>query len=166
MTIATLYQGLAVSFVPTAALVQSEGIGTNVVRSCEQCGVSFVPRRSTARFCSPRCRKRSSRGTESDAPGYLPVRVSVSPGATSVFAAVATELGDELSSTALGQAALVVAARLDASESSGDSGSAVASLAKSLGDLLARLLAKAPVEVDPLAGIEDEVAKKRERRTS
>ena len=94
------------------------------------------------------------------------MRVSVSPGATSVFAAVATELGDELSSTALGQAALVVAARLDASESSGDSGAAVASLAKSLGELMVRLLAKAPMEVDPLAGIEDEVAKKRERRTS
>ena len=136
-----------------------------MVISCEQCGTSFVARRSTARYCGPTCRQRAHRGTESDTPGYLPVKVSASPGATSVFAAVATELGEDLSSTALGQAALVVAARLDSSASSADSGSAVASLAKSLGDLMNRLLAKAPVEVDPLADIEDEVAKKRDQRT-
>ena len=73
--------------------------------------------------------------------------------------------GGTLQPNSLGQAALVVAARLDSSASSADSGSAVASLAKSLGDLMSRLLAKAPVEVDPLADIEDEVAKKRDQRT-
>ena len=26
------------------------------IRTCEQCGISFVPRREHARFCSARCR--------------------------------------------------------------------------------------------------------------
>ena len=46
------------------------------VRSCEQCGISFEPRREHARFCSPRCRvswnreHADSKGTEATALGW------------------------------------------------------------------------------------------------
>jgi hypothetical protein len=37
---------------------------TPILRPCEECGTSFEPKRSDARFCSDACRKRASRRTE------------------------------------------------------------------------------------------------------
>jgi len=42
--------------------------GVADIRSCEQCGTSFAPRREHARFCSARCRVTWNRHHASDSP--------------------------------------------------------------------------------------------------
>ena len=40
-----------------------------LIKKCEQCGRAFEAQRSTARFCSPRCRKAFNRGVPPNSRG-------------------------------------------------------------------------------------------------
>src|SRR5215470_18303314 len=51
--------------VPRRRSVWSTGVVADI-RSCEQCGISFVPRREHARFCCVRCRVMWNRGHAGD----------------------------------------------------------------------------------------------------
>jgi len=128
-----------------------------MLRSCEQCGAPFEARRSTARFCSPACQKRAKRAEVKEPAPVARVE------AGSIADAVRADLGELVNSTS-GQTALMLAQRLDRS-SPIDTGSAIASMAKALDAIMARLAARAPRETDPLEEIEDEVARKRETRS-
>lgn len=101
-------------------------------RPCDQCGKSYDAKRPNSRFCGDGCRQRHKRTPEL-AVTSLPV--SAEPTATgTVHAATLTELeAAGRSTTALGTAALALAARIDLGA---DTGSALASAVKALGETL------------------------------
>ena len=142
---------------------------------CATCGTEFVAKRKTATYCSTQCRVRAHRTK----PPALPTAVQAAtakktaqakargkappaedpdePG--SVADAVKAELtkADRVG-TVMGQAALVLARRID--HSAMDTGSAVSSLVKQLSASLDAALAGAVVEED----IVDEVRRRRDRK--
>lgn len=133
-------------------------------RSCESCGEHFEARRSTARYCSSRCRVRASRANaaaraaavESDPPP------SAAPSAASgglVETAVRAELeAAGKASTALGLSTMLLARWLDNAER--EPLAARATMQKRLAESLSELVdGKAPAE-DPM----DELRAARERK--
>ena len=129
---------------------------------CEVCGGSFEAKRRTARFCSSKCRVRAHRGAQVvELPAEKPARVTAEApmSSGSVEAAVVKQLAEvERVDTPMGQAALVLARRLDGGAA--DTGSAVAALVKQLEATLEAATAGAKAEDDPV----DELRKRRDRK--
>jgi hypothetical protein len=133
-----------------------------VRKQCAVCPAEFEAKRAAAKYCSDRCRKRAQRQPQ-DAPvrsEQAPVTGGASPGgllaATEAKLATAGRLdGPE------GQAALILAARVETSVFSAETGASVASLVRQLHATLAEALAGARAAADP---VEDELRAARERR--
>jgi hypothetical protein len=72
---------------------------------CSACGVAFTRCRSTARLCSPRCRKAAQRARDRGTPiSIAPTRPSVAPDAVlSVTATIRTTEGQKPQSVTLTQ---------------------------------------------------------------
>lgn len=124
-------------------------------KNCLVCGRSFMAKRSSAKYCGGTCRKRAQRQKDSGALIGLPsAQTHFQPAAQvgSVMDATRAELEKvEREETALGAAALALAARIDSS--GGDTGSAVASLVRQLRETLAAALEGAEADDDPLVQI-------------
>ncbi|MBJ8342788.1 hypothetical protein JGU71_28250 [Antrihabitans sp. YC3-6] len=112
---------------------------------CGVCGAEFEARRSTAKYCSDRCRQRRKRGSE--------------PGPVGLVGSVTAELkaAGRLDSFD-GQLAVELARQLTAQGASG-----ISSLSKELRTVMATALDGASVKSAP-ADADDEVSKAREAR--
>lgn len=129
------------------------------------CGEVFEAKRASARFHSERCKKRAQRS-----PGNAPSRPAVPPQQQ----AVAAPTGGLLAATAAklvtagrldgpeGQAALILAARIEMSAVSAETGAGVASLVKQYHATMAEALKDAGKATSPL----DELRSRRERKLS
>ena len=124
-------------------------------RKCASCGRSYQAARPNSKFCGDTCRKRAQRSpkpTTMKQPKAPPVLV-VGLGAVT---ARELEAADRLD-TVLGQAALVLARRI---ESPMETGASVASMTKQLRETLADALKGAAQAADPL----DEIRARRESK--
>lgn len=93
-------------------------------RPCDVCGTEYEAKRLNSRFCGDTCRKRFQRNP---APVVVELRPRT-PVESGVLTATLAELdAADRTSTSLGQAALALAARIDARH---DIGSALAALVK------------------------------------
>lgn len=135
-------------------------------RCCEVCGETFEAKRKTARFCSDRCRMRAHRRpaeTEQTPPVTPPVaspdRGGLQNDAASLAQAAQTELqaaGRE--TTAVGQAVLALARRIDANTS--ETGSSLAAMVREFRAAHADALKGAGETGDPV----DELKARRDRK--
>ncbi len=128
-------------------------------RACDACKTLYTAKSPLSRYCGSRCAKRAQRMGLSRSAAE-PAVVAVVPSSTgAVEAAVrsALEAAGRLS-TPLGEVALVLARRLDAP--GGESGSALASVAKQLTMTLATVTADAPPADDLL----NELRARRDRK--
>lgn len=117
------------------------------------CGKVFEARSAKARYCSDRCRKRLPRADVVEL-GRL-----AEPEIDGVYAATLNELSTaDRANTALGQTCLQLARRLDSPN--GDTGSAMASVAARLDDLLAKATKGAGKATRP-GQLQDELAERR-----
>lgn len=127
-------------------------------RACDSCGSLYQPLRKTSRYCSGRCRKRAQRsGVARPAATAEPRTPRADPG--NLHAAVLAELKEaQKDTTALGQACLALASRIDSGGA--ESGSAIAALTREFrASLDAALKVSAPAE-----DVFDEIARKRQER--
>ena len=123
-------------------------------RACDSCGQQYETKRATSRFCGERCKKRAQRGHVIDMRDTRPA----TPVVTGLTAATRSELEEAgRAETALGQAALALAARI---ESGADTGSAVASLTREGRATLEAATANAARAASPL----DELRSRRAKR--
>lgn len=134
-------------------------------RNCAACGSPYEAKTSRSKYCSERCKRRYHRGARAEEPAPQrakkrakrsadePATIQSVEAATIMQLAEANRLG-----TPLGQSALILARRLDAS--SADTGAGVASLAKQLQATLDAALANADTADDPL----DELRARREAK--
>lgn len=146
-------------------------------RGCDCCGEAYEAKTVRSRYCSDRCKRRYHRGARPSADGARakpkkgrgkkaakPASDSSADepdrsGVGSTTAAVLLELQEaKRLHTPLGQAALVLAHRLDASHK--DTGAGVASLAKQLQATLTAATAEAEVDADEV----DELRRRREEK--
>ncbi len=146
-------------------------------RGCDCCGETYEAKTVRSRYCSDRCKRRYHRGARPSADGEkakpkkgrgkkgtkpaadTPADEPDRSGVGSTTAAVLLELQEaKRMHTPLGQAALVLAHRLDASHM--DTGAGVASLAKQLQSTLAAATADAEVDADEV----DELRRRREEK--
>lgn len=126
-------------------------------RPCDSCSAPYEALRPWSRFCSPTCRRRASRGAL--APHALP---PPPPGGGRLVRAVLAELeeADRVESP-MGQAALLLARRIDENR---DTGSAMASLHHELRVTLEAAVAGARVPTSPLRLLRDDLAERRRAR--
>lgn len=126
-------------------------------RTCPACGTALTTSDRRRKYCDAKCRLRFHRGARADAAdrGSKPEGAGIqsTEAATIVALSAAGKMG-----TPQGQAALVLARRIDVSHK--DTGAGLASMVKRLDELLASLLAGADVEDDPL----DELEKRRREK--
>jgi len=123
-------------------------------RTCPGCDGEFEGKRSTAVYCSPTCRKRGQRRA-------VEGPIEAAPATGGLVAATRTELeaAGRIGSM-LGQQALALAARIEASER--ETGASVASLSKELRAVMVEAMKGAVVAADPL----DELRARRDRKRS
>jgi hypothetical protein len=152
-------------------------------RACDGCGREYEARRVTSRYCGSTCRTRASRaGTSSPrpAPAVAEVVAAASAPATtaerpapfdpaavilSATARTIVELEEAgRLDTSLGQVAVLLAQRLDASYR--DTGSAVATLARQHAAQMSAALANANREASPTEKAKDELARRRSQRSA
>lgn len=128
-------------------------------RSCDFCGVEYEAKRAASRFCSAVCRKRNQRAPRQAAVA-APVRLDLPPpGGSALTAATNAELeAAGRAESALGRAALLLAARLDASER--EPGTALAALIREHRAALAEAVRGAKAAADPV----DELRARRDRK--
>lgn len=140
-----------------------------ITTSCAGCGDSFEAKRSTARWCSDRCRKRQRRKTSGEESG-TPRRPSPDePADSGLVDSVLRELEEaDVAGSFAGQLALQLARKMTAVDATG-----VAGLSKELRQVMADALgttsrepADCEDEPDPLEAALDEVARKRANRDS
>lgn len=125
-------------------------------RTCLACGVKLENATVRRKYCGDRCKRRYHRGAR--AGGRSEPKREERSGVRSVAAATLIELQEAARlHTALGQAALALAHRLDAGEGT-DQGAA--SLAKQLQQTLEAATADVAVADDPL----DELTRRREEK--
>lgn len=127
-------------------------------KTCAACGVTFTASRASAKCCSDRCRKRYQRGG-----GQLVELRQVAQAESGELGRVELAATRDLEeagrlSTPLGQAALVLARRLDGF--SVDTGSSVAAVVRQLHATMSSALAGAHVADDPV----DELRRRRDRK--
>jgi hypothetical protein len=131
-------------------------------RACDSCGSLYQPHRSTSRYCSGTCRKRAQRSglarpVAERAPAPAAPRGGQPVG--TLHAAVLAELkAAGRDTSALGQACLALATRIDFGQS--ETGSALASLTRELRGSLSAALETAAGAPDAL----DELAEARRKR--
>jgi hypothetical protein len=135
-----------------------------VKRNCDSCGVEYEAKTARSRFHSATCRVRASRGVVIEMPAASRTSTtttgSASPAVqlTGVLGATYRELeAAERIETAYGQAAMVLARRIDAGR---DTGSAMATMTRQLRETLAEALKGARREGSKL----DELTAKRQQR--
>ena len=131
------------------------------MRKCDLCGASYVAQRSTSRFCSPRCRSRNG-----GAPRQRHFVLSVTSDATdgnegaSLLDAVRSELGAAgMTNSALGQLALLLAAKLS---DPNDTAAGTAAVSRELSRVMTSALRGVRVSADPL----DELRRRRDVKRS
>lgn len=135
-------------------------------KSCAVCGEPFEAKRAAAKYCGDRCRQRAHRSPEaaSESKVLEPAGEPTSEPPPALLAGPVTlatmvELEDAgRLETALGQAALALARRIDFPAT--DTGSALASLAREHRATLAEAVRDAKTAMDPL----DELRLRRERK--
>jgi hypothetical protein len=131
-----------------------------VTRSCESCGDPYEAVRANARFCSERCKKRAQRGHVADVPAAP--GSGTSGGTAALVSATRRDLQQAgRLDTFLGQAALSLAARIEADQ---DTGSAIASLNKELRATVAEALKGVQAPASSVTKLKDELAARRQRR--
>lgn len=138
-----------------------------ITRACDLCGADFEATRATARYCTPAHRNKAYRqrrdaaaqaGSGSGSAGTPGGEQA--DGGSSVQAALLSELrASQADDTAMGQALLTVARRIDHSQA--ETGASLSSLVLRLGIELERERGRHAPTGRPS---EDEVAKARERR--
>ena len=129
-------------------------------RSCDACGVIYEAQTPRSMTCSPTCKKRRQRGAR--APAKVTTLAPPAPvESAGLVAAVTRELtdGDRLD-TALGQATMALARRV---EDDRDTGSALASLVGRLEATLAAALKGVGAPTSKVAQRRDELAARRAR---
>ncbi len=132
---------------------------TVMERACDSCRTLYTPRSPLSRYCGSRCAKRAQRtGLARSAQGAA--MIAEPPAATQeVQTAVRATLEDAgRLSTPLGQVALALARRLDSP--SGDTGSAVAAMARQL----QATLSAATADVRPAGDLLHELRARRDRK--
>lgn len=131
-------------------------MGVAIKRKCDLCGKAYTAKSKRSKFCSPACRVRNHEGRK-------PLRAADPPApdatpSTNVTDATMTLLVElDRVATPEGQAALVLARKIDAAE---DPLSAINGAVKQLSDTLAGLRRQAPKEGNPL----DELRARRQAR--
>lgn len=134
-------------------------------KSCGVCGNSFEAKRAAAKYCGEVCRKRAQRqpgGVKAADVAPTPPAAdepSPEPGPTAAATTAELERADRLN-TAIGQAALVLAKRIDASST--ETGGSLASLVREHRATMAEALRDTDGQADPL----DELRTRRERKLS
>jgi hypothetical protein len=133
-------------------------------RNCDSCGDAYTAKTARSRYCSDRCKVRYSRGVvvpiETKAKPSPPPAAGddVRPQPAGVLGATIRELElAERLETPAGQAALVLAWRLDGNR---DTGSAMATMTRQLRETLAEALKGARREGSKL----DELTERRRQR--
>ena len=124
-------------------------------RKCASCGRSYVAARPNSKFCGDTCRKRAQRSPKRSTTKPVEPILSIPTGLGSVTARE-LDAADRLD-TVLGQAALVLARRI---ESPMETGSSIASMTKQLRETLADALKGAQQVADPL----DEIRARRDSK--
>lgn len=148
-------------------------------RACDGCGQQYEAHRVTSRYCGSTCRTRASRaGVSTPRPAAVPVpvasteapapdRLPIDP-ADIILSATARTIRDLEAAgrldTSLGQVAVILAQRLDASHR--DTGSAVASLARQHSAQMEKALAGANRASSPVEKARDELANRRALRSA
>ena len=124
-------------------------------RKCASCGRSYQAARPNSKFCGDTCRKRAQRSPKQST---IQTTKTAPVSADGLEAVAARELAaaDRLD-TVLGQAALVLARRI---ESPMETGSSIASMTKQLRETLADALKGAQQVADPL----DEIRARRDSK--
>ena len=125
-------------------------------KQCAVCEAGFDAKRATAKYCSSRCRVRAARQPKPDAP--RPPQMPVDPDAELWTATLAELAAAGRVASASGQAALLLARRLDSPLI--EPGSSVAAMVREHRAALADALKGAVSEVNPL----DELRARRERK--
>lgn len=130
-------------------------------RSCDVCGEPYQAKRATSRYCSTRCRTRSSRGQ------VVPLTQAQNAATEAIIQAGAVEHSTISAledvgrlDTPLGQACIVLARRLD--QPGVDTGSALASVAGRLESLLASATKGAGAATAPQQ-LRDQLAERRRK---
>lgn len=136
-------------------------------KTCEVCPTEFEAKRASAKYCSERCKKRAQRrhgGGMAAKVLPLPAELTSEPTPTpAVVGSVAAATMAELASagrpeTAVGQAALALARRID--HAAAETGSALAALVREHRAALAEAVRDAEGKADPL----DELQARRGRK--
>ena len=115
-------------------------------RLCDTCTRLYEAKRVTSRFCSPRCQKRAQRSPVGLSSTTLVTFPNPVDGPLTVATMAELIVADRVESS-LGQAALLMARRLDMT--SADTGSSVAALAREQRATLALALESATNVLDP-----------------
>lgn len=135
-------------------------------RICDACGESYLAKRATSRYCSDRCRKRALRARAAEVvaidPGKKRRTRSRKPPPPADEPSVAAATKTDLAAVGrlagpLGQAAMVLAGRIDAHR---DTGSALAAVTKEWRATMSAATAGVKREANPL----DELRERREAR--
>lgn len=135
-------------------------------KTCGECTEPFEAKRAAAKYCGDRCRQRAHRSpTKASKPKVLELQAEATSEPAPVVGSVASATAVELESagrleSALGQAALALARRID--HGSSETGSGFASLARQHRETLAEAVKGAKTAADPL----DELRARRERKLS
>lgn len=130
-----------------------------MVCQAPRCGCTFEAKRKTAKYCSRKCSMRANRAR---ARGDVP---AAEPGRPQAQSRLEEVTRSELAAvrrveTSAGQAALVLAARIDAGGA--ETGSALASMVREHAAAMDRALAGVAPR-DPVGARQDEVARRREQ---
>lgn len=128
-------------------------------RPCDVCGSVYDAKRPNSKYCGDTCRKRAQRGSvpaDEQVPTLVP-ELEAGP----VESALLGELTEvERAATALGQAALALARRVDIGR---DTGAGLASLVKQLEATAKAATANVKSAASPLDQMRDELAERRSR---
>ena len=136
-------------------------------RRCNVCKITYAAKRASSRYCSERCKKRAQRapatqrsGKRHQARPNAAVVPMPQPDVTAGVAESTRRKLDEMGrlDTPLGQATMVLARRLDSSR--GDTGSAVAAMARQL----QATLSAATANVRPAGDLLTELRARRDRK--
>lgn len=126
-------------------------------KTCDSCGQPFEAKRAAAKYCGERCKKRAQRQPKAPDSEVSPRAAEVTADALAVATRTELEAAGRLAS-ATGQAALVLARRIDSCEA--ETGSSLAALVREHRATLGEALQAAEGKADPL----DELRVRRERK--
>src|SRR5262245_20090349 len=122
--------------------------------SCVVDGVQFEAKRASAKYCSPKCKKRAYRGTK-----IRPLEPVPDASESELVASVRSELKDlGVATSSAGRQAIAMAERMSMAVK--DTGSSYAAISRELSRLLDEAKAGAIRKADPL----DELRDRRERK--